>query len=54
MKHQRSSLRLYPRERGDYGGGTMSEANKELMRRYVEEIWDQGSMAATDELIGDG
>lgn len=29
----------------------MVEENKELVRRFVEEFWNEGSMAAADELI---
>ncbi len=27
------------------------EANKELVRRFVEEFWNRGNMAAADELM---
>ena len=29
----------------------MSEQNKALVRRWVEEVWNQGSLAAVDEII---
>jgi steroid delta-isomerase-like uncharacterized protein len=32
---------------------TMSDAHKSLARRYLEEIWNDGNMAAVDELIDD-
>ncbi|MGC9971696.1 MAG: ester cyclase [Bryobacteraceae bacterium] len=30
----------------------MSEGNKELCRRYIEEVWNNRNMAAIDELFG--
>src|SRR3982074_2602599 len=30
---------------------TMSEQNKALARRAIEEIWNQGKLAAIDELV---
>jgi steroid delta-isomerase-like uncharacterized protein len=30
----------------------MSEGNKELCRRYIEEVWNSRNMAAIDELFG--
>jgi steroid delta-isomerase-like uncharacterized protein len=37
------------------GDTTMSvEENKALVRRFVEEFWNTGNMAAADELIADG
>jgi hypothetical protein len=33
-------------------GGTMSEANKELVRRHFEEIWNRKNLAA-DELLAE-
>jgi hypothetical protein len=29
----------------------MSEENKELVRRFVEEFWNQKNMSAADELM---
>jgi predicted ester cyclase len=34
-------------------GGTMSEANKELVRRHFEEIWNNKDLAVADELIAE-
>jgi hypothetical protein len=34
-------------------GGTMSEANKELVRRHFEEIWNRKNLAVTDELLAE-
>jgi steroid delta-isomerase-like uncharacterized protein len=31
----------------------MSEKNKALVRRYVEEIWNQGKLSSIDELVGE-
>jgi len=31
----------------------MSDANKNLVRRHFEEIWNQWKMAACDELMAD-
>jgi len=34
-------------------GGTMSEANKELVRRHFEEIWNRKNLAVADELLAE-
>src|SRR4029453_13590472 len=34
-------------------GGGMLEANKELVRRHFEEIWNQQNLGVADELMAD-
>ena len=31
----------------------MSEGNKAVVKRFYEEVWDQGNLAAVDELMAD-
>jgi steroid delta-isomerase-like uncharacterized protein len=36
---------------GHAGGGTSIEQNKEMVRRWSEELWSRGNLAVADEIV---